>query len=224
MKAVWRIYSRGLVFANQVQARVEWWILWRRVAAGLTPGQQRQFIQELASLLMPRKAAPRKIPPQERLEMWMAAANMEHVQAKEKIRWGRALLTELKPKKSKPQHFWSLSRIGARELLYGSVDRVIPAQEAAAWTQHLLATDWRDPRPVAAALAQLCRRTGDRTRDMDESLLAQVEQWMTQRLTQDKLLDTHIRYLREVVSMVGEEQSVVFGEDLPAGLVLDAAP
>ena len=220
MKSIWRLYAQGLAFANQAQARVEWWILWRRVAAGLTPGQQRQFIQELAPLLMPKKAVPRKIPPQERLEMWMAAANMEHVQAKEKVRWGRALLTELKPKKSKPQHFWSLSRIGARELLYGSVDRVIPPQEVAEWVQALLSIDWRDPKPVAAALGQLCRKTGDRTRDIDEALLNQVMDWMTHRIQQNKFLETHIRYLRDVVAMAEQEQSVIFGEDLPAGLVL----
>jgi molecular chaperone DnaK (HSP70) len=224
MKAIWRLYARGPSFANQAQVNVEWWILWRRVAAGLTPGQQRQFVQELAPLLMPKKVGPRKIPPQERLEMWMAAANMEHVQAKEKIRWGRALLAELKPKKSKPQHFWSLSRIGARELLYGSVDRVIPPAEVAAWIQTLLVTEWRDPKPVAAALAQLSRKTGDRTRDIDESLLNQVIDWMTRRLQQDKFLENHIRYLREVVPMAQQEESVIFGEDLPSGLVLHTPP
>lgn len=220
MKSIWRIYSRDLVFANQAQARVEWWILWRRVAAGLTPGQQRQFIQELAPLLLPKKAAPRKIPPQERLEMWMAAANMEHVQANEKVRWGRALIAELKPKKTKPQHFWSLSRIGARELLYGSVDRVVPAQEAAGWVKTLLSIDWRDPKPVAVALGQLCRKTGDRTRDIDDAIAEQVMDWMTHNIQQDKFRETHIRYLREVVTMAEQEQSVIFGEDLPTGLVL----
>ncbi len=223
MKTIWRLYAKGLAFANQAQARVEWWILWRRVAAGLTPGQQRQFIQELAPLLMPKKTPPRKIAPQERVEMWMAAANMEHVQAKEKIRWGRALLAELKPKKSKPQHFWSLSRMGARELLYGSVDRVIPPREVADWIQVLLSTDWRDPKPVAAALGQLCRQTGDRTRDMDESLRRRVMDWMSQNIQPDKLLDTHIRYVQTVVAMAEQEQSVIFGEDLPAGLVLHTA-
>ena len=220
MKSIWRLYARGPAFTNQAQVNVEWWILWRRVAAGLTPGQQRQFIQDLVPLLMPKKNAPRKIPPQERLEMWMAAANMEHVQAKEKIRWGRALLAELKPKKSKPQHFWSLSRIGARELLYGSVDRVIPPREVGTWIQTLLTTEWRDPKPVAAALAQLSRRTSDRTRDVEESLLEQVTDWMTRTIQQDKFLETHIRYLRGVVPIDDQEQSVIFGEDLPAGLVL----
>jgi molecular chaperone DnaK (HSP70) len=223
MKKIWALFGRGPTHANQAQVRSEWWILWRRVAAGLTPGQQRQFIQELAPFLLPKKSAPRKIPPQERLEMWMASANMEHVQAKEKTRWGRALLAELKPKKSKPQHFWSLSRIGARELLYGSVDRVIPPREVAAWIETLLQTGWRDPRPVAAALAQMARRTGDRTRDLDPSLRDRAIAWMTAAADQNgrqSVFENHVRCLREVVDMAEHEQSLIFGEDLPTGIVL----
>jgi hypothetical protein len=44
--------------------------------------------------------------------------------------------------------------------------------------------------------------------------------WMTRNIQQDKFLETHSRYLREVVAMAEQEQSVIFGEDLPAGLVL----
>ena len=222
MKALWRRYGRGPLHPNQAQVRSEWWILWRRVAAGLTPGQQRQFIQDLAPLLMPKKSPPRKMSPQERLEMWMAAANMEHLQAKEKIRWGRALLVELTPKKSKPQHFWALSRMGARELLYGSVDRVVPPGEAAAWVGLLLSTDWRDPRPVAAALAQICRRTGDRTRDLDPSIRSQVLDWMAVSGDQTPSLAAQASIVREVVPLAQQDEGLIFGEDLPSGIVMHA--
>jgi hypothetical protein len=66
----------------------------------------------------------------------------------------------------------------------------------------------------------LSRKTGDRTRDIDESLLNQVIDWMTRRLQQDRFLENHIRYLREVVPMAQQEESAIFGEDLPSGLVL----
>ncbi len=222
MKALWRLYGRGPLHPNQAQVCSEWWILWRRVAAGLTPGQQRQFIQDLAPLLMPKKSPPRKVSPQERLEMWMAAANMEHLQAKEKIRWGRALLAELTPKKSKPQHFWSLSRIGARELLYGSVDRVVPPGEVAGWVDRLLSTNWRDPRPLAAALAQMCRRTGDRTRDLDRSTRNPVLAWMSAKDGQVAIMARHVDMVREVVPLAQQDEGLIFGEDLPSGIVMHA--
>ena len=223
MKALWRLYGRGPLHPNKAQVRSEWWIMWRRVAAGLTPGQQRQFIQDLAPLLLPKKSPPRKISPQERLEMWMAAANMEHLQAKEKTRWGGALLGELTPKKSKPQHFWALSRFGARELLYGSVDRVVPPAEVAGWVDILLSNDWRDPKPVAAALAQICRRTGDRTRDLDPSTRHQVVEWMTANGDPATVMARHLDIVREVVPLAQQDEGLIFGEDLPSGIVMHAA-
>ncbi|MGD9368624.1 MAG: molecular chaperone DnaK, partial [Desulfobacteraceae bacterium] len=220
MKKIWRLHSQGPSHPNQVQVRSEWWIMWRRVAAGLTPGQQRQFIQELAPQLIPKKSAPRKIPPQERLEMWMAVANMEHLNAKEKSRWGRALLAELKPNKCKPQHFWALSRMGARELLYGPVDRVIPQKQVSNWIHSLMQAKWRDPNPVVTALVQMARKTGDRTRDLDPSMTDKVIRWITDNTHEKKLLAQRLKYLQEAVSMAKQEESLIFGEALPAGIVL----
>jgi molecular chaperone DnaK (HSP70) len=220
MKEIWRLHNHGPSHPSPAQVRSEWWILWRRVAAGLTPGQQKQFIQELSPQLMPKKSAPRKIPPQERLEMWMAAANMEHIDAKEKTLWGRALLAELKPNKCKPQHFWALSRMGARELLYGPVDRVIPPSPVSSWIETLMQTRWRDLNPVITAVVQMARKTGDRTRDLDPSATEKVIRWITDNTQDKQLLEQHLKYLREVVSMAKKEESLIFGEALPAGIVL----
>ena len=220
MKKIWQIYIQGMCHPNHLQVQSEWWIMWRRVAGGLKPGRQRQFFQDLTPILFPGKGARKKAPPQQRLEIWMAVANMEHLLAKDKIKCGRALLSEIKPKKCRPQHFWSLSRMGARELLYGPVDRVIPAKEVAAWIETLLSINWRDPRPIAAAIAQLARKTGDRTRDLDHADIEPVMAWMTQDPHREQLLKPHIRYLKEVVPLAKQEQTNIFGESLPAGIVL----
>ncbi|MBW2248355.1 MAG: hsp70 family protein [Deltaproteobacteria bacterium] len=220
MKKIWQIYIQGMCHPNHLQVQSEWWIMWRRVAGGLKPGQQRQFFQDLTPVLFPGKGVRKKAPPQQRLEIWMAAANMEHLLAKDKIKCGRALLAEIKLKKSRPHHFWALSRMGARELLYGSVDRVIPAKEAAAWIETLISINWRNPRPIGAAIAQLARKTGDRGRDLGHAHLERVMAWMTQDPHREQLLRPNIRYLKEVVPMAKQEESDIFGESLPAGIVL----
>jgi hypothetical protein len=110
--------------------------------------------------------------------------------------------------------------MGARELLYGSVDRVIPAKEAAAWIETLLSINWRDPRPLGAAIAQLARKTGDRARDLGHAHLERVLTWMTQDPHREELMTPHIPYLKGVVPMAKQEESNIFGESLPAGIVL----
>lgn len=216
IKKIWPIYIQGLCHPNHPQTQSEWWILWRRVAGGLAPGQQRQFLQDVTPLLFHGKKAPKKLAPQQRLEIWMALANMEHLQSKDKTKCGRQLLSEINPKKAAPQHFWSLARLGARELLYGSVDRVVPAKQAAVWIQALLDQTWPQPKPVAAALSQLARKTGDRTRDLDPDIIDAVANWMSQ----DPKFKDNLRYLQEIIPMARQEQGAIFGESLPAGIVL----
>jgi hypothetical protein len=77
VKSLWKIHKHGAIHSKNAQVCSEWWILWRRVAGGLSAGQQRQFIQELAPIIMPKKGTKSRLPHQERLEIWMAVANME---------------------------------------------------------------------------------------------------------------------------------------------------
>jgi hypothetical protein len=148
----------------------------------------------------------------------MAVANMERLSAKDKIKWGRQLLAEIQPGKAKPQTLWALSRLGARELLYGPVDRVIPSEEVAGWILRLVAGDWKKPLPVGAALGQLARRTGDRVRDVSPAVAAKVLEWMGRH----DGLHASARLVKEVVPVARQEESTLFGESLPSGIVLHA--
>ncbi len=220
MKRLWRIYRNGPVHSGNPQVRSEWWILWRRAAGGLAPGQQRQIIQDLTPVLLPKKGQKtKKVPPQERLEIWMAAANMELLLTKDKIKLGKELLSEIS-KKSKPQHFWSLSRFGARELLYGPVDRVVPPAEAEKWIEGLMEIGPEIAGPAAKSLgsgiAQMARKTGDRIRDLSPEFAAQVADWMREQGYPEE----EIRVIEKVIPLARQEESAIFGESLPSGIVL----
>jgi len=130
IRKLWRIYLDGLHFDKALQNRVEWWIFIRRIAAGLNAGQQRQFFQDISPVLIKGKDK-RKISPQEHIELWMTAGNMERLLVKDKIILSKILFPLIKPGKKLDHLFWTLSRFGARELFYGSVDRVVPAKENA---------------------------------------------------------------------------------------------
>jgi hypothetical protein len=216
LKSLWKVYMQGPTFPKNGQVRSEWWILWRRVAGGLKPGQQRQVLQDLTPVVFPKKSGAVKVAPQERIEIWMAVANMERLSIKDKIKWGRQLLDEIQPVKAKPQQLWALSRLGARELLYGPVDRVIPPEEVAQWISRLVSADWKKPLPVGAALGQLARRTGDRVRDVSPTTAEKVLDWMAQQTG----LGGHARFVKEVVPVARQEESTLFGESLPSGIVL----
>ncbi len=196
------------------------WIMWRRVAGGLTGPLQQALYDRMRPALLPGKgkAAP-KPPANELAEMWRAAASLERLDLKGKEALGEALLKPLKRSPVPTYAFWSLTRLGARVLLYGPLNAVVHAQTAQRWLEALLPFEpgnQSERLGWAFCLAQLARRSGQRALDVDDSLrktvlsvlgaVAAPEHW--------------VRMVEEVTDLEGEEQSQMFGESLPIGLRL----
>ena len=216
VRKLWKIYLGGVTFPRSRQNSVDWWIFCRRIAGGLTAGQQRQFFQDITSILISGGQGKKKLPPQELTEIWMAVANMERLLVKDKTILGRKLLNGMKPAKTPRQYLWAVSRLGARELLYGSVDRVVSAREVTAWVQKIMRLSWPQAAPVVSAVAQMVRKTDDRTRDVAPEIADAVVNWL-ESMGADKKM---IVMVKQHVSIESREQNLIYGERLPQGLVL----
>jgi molecular chaperone DnaK (HSP70) len=217
MEALWKIFQDGPMHPQKAQVRADWWVLWRRVAGGLSNNHQHHVFQEMSRLTRPKKAVKKtRLPPQEHMELWMAMANMELLPVPDKVVWGRLLLDYLTPKKSRNQYWWSLSRIGGREPLYGPIDLVILPDEVTAWIDQILSRSWPNPRSVGTAVAQMSRLTGDRKRDLDPQTIQKIIKWFSPF----DWSKSYIKILEEVLPVGQQEQSAIFGEPLPSGIFL----
>lgn len=216
LQRLWKLYPAGPLHAKNPRVRLEWWIMWRRVAAGLTAGQQRQVFQDLSAVFFEKKTASAKVTPQERLEIWMAAANLEKLHGKDKIRLGRQLFSEITARKVKAQHLWALSRLAARDLLYGSADRVIPPGEAARWIEWLIGWTGSNSTMIGRTVSQMARKTGDRARDLDEETRQRVLAWMEENNLAGELK----RRVSDISPAERGDQVAMFGESLPVGIIL----
>ena len=209
-----RIYSSGLVFANQVQNEIEWWLFWGRVAGGLSRNQQVDAYQRLSATLLPHGAKKQRVNPSLLREMWRAAASLELLPMQTKIELGDRLAGQVKSGQSTNTDLWCLARIAARELFYGPANQVTPPAAAARWVEALL--------PIARAadaLAAISRRTGDPTRDLSPVVVEQVRRAISSQPDAARLLAV----------IEGEEEldsgtlDRMFGEELPSGLVFAAS-
>jgi hypothetical protein len=221
MKELWRIYKAPLAHEIVDAVRIEWWVLWRRVAGGLSVGQQEEVWNRIAPALIPRatkRGGPRKAPPpHEQAELWRVAASLERLPAAVKVQIGEAVLPTVEKGKGADYAPWALARVGARQPLYGPVDRVVPHGKVEEWLERLLKADWRSPEQLAPALAQLGRRGGDRARDLDEAVRARL----TARLKSMPGGARFVQLVSEPVALLSTEQRFVFGDAVPAGLRLD---
>ena len=108
--------------------------------------------------------------------MWRAVASLERIPVAHKLKLGDELMRRMDTRKGREDAtlVWALGRIGARVPLYGPHNTVVPASKAAAWLETLMAWDWPEPDKIGFSLAQIGRRTNDRSRDLDETLRARL--------------------------------------------------
>jgi hypothetical protein len=209
------------VAPRQPDSGADYWIMWRRVAGGLSSTLQKALYDRLRPAILPGKSGPRP-GPNEMAEMWRAAASLERLDAKQKEAMGNALLKQLKRSPVPTYGFWALTRLGARALLYGPLNTVVHPQVAAAWVEAILPFEpGNDSERMARAfcLSQLARRTGQRALDLDDSLRESVV-----TVLRGEHVPAHwAKMVEEVSELESEEQGQLLGDALPIGLRLVAA-
>jgi len=222
-RVMWGVFNENLAFPKSEPGKLAWWITWRRIAGGLAKGQQEQIYDRIAQLVLPspkqaKKLAELKPSKQELAEMWRAVASMERLPIPQKVKLGDELVHRMDARKGREDavHLWALSRLGARVPLYGPLNLVVPASKVKEWLAPLVAWDWPDPEKAAFPLAQLGRRTGDRSRDLDDATRAKLA---------DKLRtlpggERAAVLVEQVVALEAREERVALGDTLPAGLKL----
>lgn len=219
IKELWKLFHTGISCLTNTQCKLEWWILWRRVAGGLTQGQQEQIFNRIAPWLIPgrkRKDTP-KAHGAELNEMWMLAASLESLSVRIKTELGEAMLKSIQKGKSPVGGYWVLSRLGTRVPFHGPVDKVVPPDAVEKWIEELLNRHWNRPKEIAYAITQMARKSDDRTKDISEPLRKKI----TEKLTQYNWANPLIQKIYEYVPVEWEDQKSIFGESLPIGLYVE---
>jgi hypothetical protein len=151
--------------------------------------------------------------------MWQAVGSCERLPAARREEMARALARAAERGKASDQELWALARIAARVPVYGPLNCLVSRAVAAEVAERLLAArTWPRPDAYAFALAQTARRTGDRERDLDETLRERV----ATRLAAERGGARLARMVREVTALEASDQARLLDESLPAGLRLRA--
>jgi molecular chaperone DnaK (HSP70) len=230
IKALWPVFHQGVRHVKDLQCWAEWWIVWRRVASGLSRQHHDEIVRRLTPFLLPprggaaaKKAVRPKPEPHELAEMWRCVSSLERLAAELKESLGEALTKDL-GKPSLANHvLWCLGRLGARVPLYGPANTTVRKETAERWLHALLKREYapgRESADAVFALASLARVSGDRARDIDQDLRDLV----AERLARLGASDDSIRPVREYTEREAAEQGLALGDALPVGLRLISTP
>jgi hypothetical protein len=196
------------------------WIMWRRVSGGLNPSLQQVLFDRLRGYLLPGKGKGGFKPGANELaEMWRAAASLERLESTHKQALGEVLLRQVRRSPVPTYAFWSLTRLGARSLVYGPLNRVVHRQVVEGWLESLVGfqpANQSERMAWAFCLAQLTRRTGQRALDIEDSHRRSV----LVVLRSLEIPRHWVDMVEKVVEFDQEEQGQLLGDALPIGLRL----
>jgi hypothetical protein len=216
----WRAVHAKLAF-SAASSRTESMILWRRIAGGLTAGQQSQLADPWISVLRNKSM---RLEPHETAEIWRLVGSLERLPIGVKTDLGQAAVDGLQQKKNEKHRsalLWAIGRIGSRQPAYGPLNATVPTETAWQWAEQLIRFHERtgcdaDDASLMLSLVQLARRTGDRFRDLADADRGQVAGHL-------RKCDAPPHFVQLLITggkLQAEEESAIFGESLPLGIRL----
>ena len=214
------IFDQGVQYSPEAQVWSEWWTMWRRVAGGLDEEQQTKLADAISWYLHPPTKRPRKRPKGPKMQgyddMVRLAGSLERIPVDRKVEIGGWLVKRLLKHGDGDYGWWAVGRIGTRVPFYGSAHAVVPRAAAEEWLEQVLDVDWSQSDNASFAATVLSRMSGDRQRDLSEPLRERV----AKRLERIHAPKSWIAMVREVTRLEEADERRLFGESLPAGLVL----
>jgi hypothetical protein len=223
IEQLWGLFEAGIQNHKDGQACAEWWTLWRRVSGGLAPAAQLRLLDDFAFNLQAdaseRGRRPVTLVNGSEDDMLRLGASLERIPAAYKAEIGNWMVAELPKARNlaaQTRYLWALGRVGARRPFHGSAHDVAPVKTVEQWLQAVMLLDWRKVEPAGFAAAHLARMTGDRARDIDDALRAEL----VRRLETSGAPPGWSAMVREVVQLDQASEQRMLGEALPPGLKL----
>ena len=221
MAQVWALYAQGLGHPKEAANWTEWWVFWRRIAAGLDADQQMQVLEAVAGAM--QKTVQQATVRNGGKSSWGSYDDMLRLfAATEAVPWqyrqemGQWMLQRLQREGESVQTWWAIGRLAARQPLAANAHLVMPPSAAQEFLDATLQQDWRKNETAMFAAVQIARMTGDRARDLPDSVRTQVLDKMRAASAPARWIEL----VEQVVQMAAEDQQRSLGDSLPPGLVL----
>ena len=215
---------------------IDWWLLWRRVCGGLVLTEQEVLAERVLALLSRLSSGKRQKLKGKGAALLKAQAAgqgdavrllgmLELLPSDQRSDIGARLLKQLKQDINNESLWWSLGRIGARQLV--SADRQmpgttqpLPANTVSLWLPQLVdILKGKKPFPTEAAafaVMQMAQYTNDALFSLEPSLSKNIKDALS-------ALKIPVRWVQAIEMVVDEDdadQQMRLGEQMPHGLRL----
>ncbi|TFW13899.1 Hsp70 family protein [Duganella callida] len=245
IEQLWALFDTGIQHHKDSQVCAEWWTMWRRVSGGLSVDAQLRVLDDFAFNVQAdaaeRGRRPVTLVNGSEEDMLRLGASLERIPGNYKAEIGAWMLDQLqqstrsatkaaanktrsgaadlaRAEAAQGRFLWGLSRVGARQPFHGSAHDVVDTAIVEQWLQVVLSLDWKKVEPAGFAASHLARMTGDRSRDIGDSVRVEV----LRRLKAVGAPASWSTMVSEVVQLDQADEKRMLGDALPPGLKLIA--
>ncbi|MGH8480317.1 MAG: Hsp70 family protein [Gammaproteobacteria bacterium] len=212
LSQLWGAWSLGVHHKKEKSAQSNWWMMWRRVAGGLSAEQQRRLHDALMSQF---RKSPVESPEATRL---LGALELLPLTTRTELAKSLFAVVLRGRAEDQPAVFGALARLCSRVPLYAAADAVLPPALVEDWFERVAGLDWprQGLKGLASVFSAACRVTGTRALDIH----APVRLRVIEKLKHSGAREADWRVVQEYHEVTVEDRSALFGEELPAGLRL----
>ncbi len=217
-----RVSFGGINFRGNKNSIINYYVFLRRIAGGMTAGQQLEIYNKLKEHIFGSKKGgerPFKVSAnnQELVELLRMAASFELLPEQEKVQLGNLLKKTIRRDGPNPVSVWALARIGARRPVYGGADCAVKPEAVESWISALLEFDWAKEAYIPYSAILMARVTGDRKLDIGGEIIASVQKRIDTCPSSEHLYDL----LMNLAALDEDDQRLFFGDSLPHGIVIN---
>lgn len=214
-----KLLESWLQFPREDAVKVQFYILWRRVAAGLRKSLQNRVWEQIHPHYLPgrkhiktrNKGNPGK---EDGKEMLRAAVSLERLDIEEKVGLAQTLLKSFAGQR---EDLWLMARLLARNPLDRKASKfVIPGELAGALIEPVLESPWSKSDFGVQAVVNMAQRTDEDERNLDSALFSRIEHAVQNSGAAPLVLAR----LRGEAVRTQEEAAALYGDSLPLGLSL----
>ncbi len=227
---LWGQRHDPLCFPEDRRVLAQSWILWRRIAPGMTLAAQEELAAKAVQRLHQKGTAAKGrrkksgYPPlgrHEEDEILRLLASLERLLPDRKREIGDWALKMLKIEGRRRTALWCLARLAARQPFAPALEAVLPTETAELYLEDVLRLPAPLPPEAIWAIGRIAHLTGDRYRDLrPDARERAIERLSEMAEAGDTLAVTCRGWLQAPCILGAADQEQMLGEHLPTGLSL----
>lgn len=215
IRELWKIILEDLSNKETDEIQLQKWICYRRIAGGLSKGQQNRLAQHLL------EGDPLKKEPSLKSrsdihyysEKMRTLSSLEWLDLQVKINLGKLALTRILADKPLASDLSVLGRVGTRKLFYAAFTQVLPKDIVEGWIEQLLASKKIEITALETLFSQVCSLSHNQELNISKKMIASL----LEKFPEDQFRRLH-EVLTQEVSFNQEEQEAFLADSLPIGL------